>query len=56
MIVSALQRVAQMMDAEYIDASPVLDLGVLDSPSSLTELGTLPLEGRTKGRSTSAAD
>lgn len=56
MIVSALQRVAQMMDAEHIDASPVLDLGLLDSPSSLTESATLPLEGRTKGRSTSPAD
>lgn len=30
MIVSSLQRLALMMDAEHIDASPVLDLGVLD--------------------------
>ena len=30
MIISSLQRVAQMMDAEHIDASPVLDIGVLD--------------------------
>lgn len=30
MIISALQRVAQMMDAQHIDASPVLDIGVLD--------------------------
>ena len=30
MIISSLQRVAQMMDAQDIDASPVLDLGVLD--------------------------
>ena len=30
MIISALQRVAQMMDAEDIDASPVLDVGTLD--------------------------
>lgn len=30
MIVSALQRVAQMMDAQHIDASPVLDVGSLD--------------------------
>src|SRR5690606_26078635 len=29
-IISSLQRVAQMMDAENIDASPVLDVGVLD--------------------------
>lgn len=30
LIISALQRVAQMMDAGHIDASPVLDVGVLD--------------------------
>lgn len=30
MIVSALQRVAHMMNAEHIDASPVLDIGKLD--------------------------
>lgn len=30
MILSALQRVAKMMDAQDIDASPVLDVGVLD--------------------------
>ena len=30
MIISSLQRVAQMMDAQDIDASPVLDVGVLD--------------------------
>ncbi|MEJ2042930.1 MAG: MarR family transcriptional regulator [Reinekea sp.] len=30
MIIAALQRVAQMMDAEDIDASPVLDVGILD--------------------------
>lgn len=30
MIMSALKRVAQMMDAQHIDASPVLDLGLLD--------------------------
>src|SRR5690554_1401857 len=29
-IISSLQRVAQMMDAGDIDASPVLDVGVLD--------------------------
>jgi DNA-binding MarR family transcriptional regulator len=32
MIVAALQRVAFMMDAEHIDASPVLDIGTLDRP------------------------
>lgn len=30
MIISSLQRVAQMMDAQDIDASPVLDVGTLD--------------------------
>ncbi len=30
MIISALQRIAQMMDAEDIDAAPVLDVGLLD--------------------------
>lgn len=34
MIIAALQRVAHMMDAQHIDASPVLDVGNLDrSPS-----------------------
>lgn len=30
MILSALERVAYMMDAQHIDASPVLDIGRLD--------------------------
>lgn len=30
MLISSLQRVAQMMDAHDIDAAPVLDLGMLD--------------------------
>ncbi len=30
MIIAALQRVAQMMDAQHIDAAPVLDVGVID--------------------------
>ena len=34
MIISSLQRVAQMMDAQHIDASPVLDVGVLDRHST----------------------
>ena len=42
MIIAALQRVAYMMDAEHIDASPVLDIGTLDrppeSPSSVQSL------------------
>lgn len=30
MILSSLQRIAQMMDAQHIDASPILDVGDLD--------------------------
>jgi len=30
MIISSLQRVAQMMDAQHIDAAPLLDVGILD--------------------------
>jgi DNA-binding MarR family transcriptional regulator len=37
MIISALQRVAQMMDAEHIDASPILDVGTLDRPGESVE-------------------
>lgn len=33
MIISALQRVAQMMNAQHIDASPFLDVGPLDRQS-----------------------
>ncbi len=37
MIISALQRLAQMMDAQDIDASPVLDVGVLDRQAGAKE-------------------
>lgn len=37
MIISSLQRVAQMMDAQDIDASPVLDIGVLDRQSVMPD-------------------
>ncbi len=37
MIISSLQRVAQMMDAQDIDASPVLDVGLLDRQSTQLE-------------------
>lgn len=30
MIIASLQRIAHMMDAQDIDASPVLDVGLLD--------------------------
>ncbi len=36
-IISALQRVAYMMDAENIDASPVLDVGILDRQNTVVE-------------------
>jgi DNA-binding MarR family transcriptional regulator len=38
MIISSLQRVAYMMDAQHIDASPVLDIGILDRKSTVLEL------------------
>ncbi len=37
MIISALQRVAQMMDAQHIDAAPVLDVGVIDRKDTQLE-------------------
>lgn len=37
MIISSLQRVAQMMDAHHIDASPVLDVGTLDRQGETSE-------------------
>lgn len=37
MLISSLQRVAQMMDAQHIDASPVLDIGTLDRQSNPSE-------------------
>ncbi len=37
MIISALQRIAHMMDAQHIDAAPVLDVGKLDRQSTSIE-------------------
>lgn len=37
MIISSLQRVAQMMDAQHIDAAPVLDVGILDRKDNTEE-------------------
>ncbi len=42
MIVSALQRVAGMMNAEKIDASPMLHVGVADAPAVGTDTATAP--------------
>lgn len=37
MIIASLQRVAQMMDAQNLDASPVLDIGAVDGQGFETE-------------------
>lgn len=37
MIISSLQRVAQMMDAQHIDAAPMLDVGSIDRTEALTQ-------------------
>lgn len=37
MIISSLQRVAKMMDAEHIDASPFLDVGAVDRQAYAAE-------------------
>jgi hypothetical protein len=37
MILASLQRVAHMMDAQHIDASPVLDVGLLDRLGSTVD-------------------
>ncbi len=44
MIISALQRLAQMMDAQDIDAAPVLDVGKLDRQSGGEANDALPIE------------
>ena len=36
-IISSLQRIAQMMDAQHIDAAPVLDVGILDRKNNVIE-------------------
>ena len=37
MIIASLQRVAHMMDAQHIDASPVLDVGTLDRQNTAVD-------------------
>jgi len=37
MIIASLQRVAQMMDAQHIDAAPVLDIGIIDRQGTASE-------------------
>lgn len=38
MIIASLQRVAHMMDAQHIDAAPVLDIGSIDRQSTEVEI------------------
>ncbi|MDO8827510.1 MULTISPECIES: MarR family winged helix-turn-helix transcriptional regulator [unclassified Methylophaga] len=46
MIMSALKRVAQMMDAQHIDASPVLDIGMLDRYEDEQDIVKMPTKKR----------
>ena len=41
MIVSSLQRIAHMMDAQHIDAAPVLDVGIIDRQNPIVEKSEL---------------
>lgn len=50
MIISALQRIAQMMDAQHIDASPVLDIGMLDRQNAGLERSEALREARANRR------
>jgi DNA-binding MarR family transcriptional regulator len=49
-IISAVERIASMMDADDIDASPVLDVGAIDRGQPLAETSTLPRGGQRGGR------
>jgi DNA-binding MarR family transcriptional regulator len=49
-IISAVERIASMMDADDIDASPVLDVGAIDRGQPLTDTATLPSGGQRGGR------
>lgn len=51
MIISSLQRIARMMDAEHIDASPVLDIGLLDRHATGSSLAALKRRRRDKAGS-----
>jgi DNA-binding MarR family transcriptional regulator len=37
MIISSLQRISEMMDAQHIDASPLLDVGSIDRHDNATD-------------------
>jgi DNA-binding MarR family transcriptional regulator len=49
-IISAVERIASMMDADDIDASPVLDVGAIDRGQPLADTLTLPHGGQRGGR------
>lgn len=44
MILSSLQRIAQMMDAQHVDASPILYIGSLDRQGIAIEPHGIPLK------------
>lgn len=43
MIIASLERIAHMMDADHIDASPVLDTGTFDQQSDITLIKQKPV-------------
>jgi DNA-binding MarR family transcriptional regulator len=45
-IISAVERIASMMDADDIDASPVLDVGAIDRGQNLADTATLLTGGQ----------
>ena len=49
-IISAVERIASMMDADDIDASPLLDVGAIDRGQPLATPSTLPSGGQRGGR------
>lgn len=56
MILSALQRVAHMMDAEHLDASPFLDVGDLDRAVADNGENSQPRKNAGKKRSPVESD
>lgn len=42
MIISSLQRIAQMMDAQHVEASPILDIGILDRQGTGADPDAIP--------------
>lgn len=49
-LISAVERIASMMDADGIDASPLLDVGAPDRDQPLVTPSTLPSGGQRGGR------